>query len=166
MAIPLTPMGPITLIVIQAMIYPPYAYPRAYPPPPVPSRSPAQSSLSTAPDNSRYDLKLIKESLTRMHEQLVFKYEDGDISKADRNAGFRYLDEIAHLARSEYDANGKYLTARQEQDLLRQIQSAANHDPRFPYPEVTAMAASLPEIQLRRQLKFRPNAECPTTRRR
>ena len=138
--------GPYNAYCYPGYYYPPYAYPRAYPQPPVPYRSPAQSTLSTAPDNARYDLKLIKERLTRMHEQLVFKYEDGDISKAERNVGFHYLDQIAHLARSEYDTNGKYLTARQEQDLLRQIQTAANHDSGVPYPEVTAVAASSPEM--------------------
>jgi hypothetical protein len=82
-----------------------------------------------------------------MHDLLAFKYDDGDISKDDRNAGFRYLDEIAHLARSEYDANGKSLTARQENDLLMQIQNAnpANHRPGEPYPEVTPTAATAPE---------------------
>jgi hypothetical protein len=124
--------------------YPPYAYPPAAG---APRAAPVPRDPSPATDNSPRSLKRVKDQLSRMHELLDFKYEDGDISKADRNAGFRYLDEIAKLARSEYDANGKSLTARQESDLLLQIQNAnpVNHRPGEPYPEVMATPAEAPE---------------------
>jgi len=124
--------------------YPPYAY--AYRPASGLSVNAAPPADLSTTDNSRHDLKLVKERLTQMHEQLAFKYEDGDISKADRNAGFRYFDKIAALARSEYDANGKFLTPRQEQDLLQQVQNASpdRHIPGEPYPEATPTPAQAP----------------------
>jgi hypothetical protein len=123
--------------------YPPYAYPRV----PAASTYATPGVYSTGSDNSPRPLKTVKDHLTRMHDLLAFKYEDGDISKEERDGGFRYLDQIANMAKKEYDANDKSLTARQEEDLLLQIQNAdpVNHRSGSPYPEVTATAPTAPE---------------------
>ena len=145
--------------------YGPYYDPYYYDPPPYAYLPGSAVSAKTQPpsdgsadDNSPRDLKLVKERLKRMHELLAYKYEDGDILAADRDAGFRYLDEIDKLARSEYDSNGKGLTARQEQDLLRQIQSAnpVNRIAREPYPTVTPTTTAAerpPAVHARQDLQ-------------
>jgi hypothetical protein len=93
---------------------------------------------------SSIDLKTVKNRLYQMRKHLDYKYDDGDITKAQRDAGLRYLKEIEKLAKSEAADNGGRLTADQANSLLRQIDLAnpAVHNPSEPYPEVEPVSAA------------------------
>lgn len=134
----------------------PYAYPYydpygpyydPYPPDYYGAPTPAPSASINSESSGR-NLKNVGEQLARMRDRLDFKYQDGDISQAQLDAGLRYLDAIEKLAHSEMDANGGTLTGGQENSLLGQVQQAdpAIHgDPSAPYPPVTGYSAA-PEV--------------------
>jgi hypothetical protein len=93
---------------------------------------------------SSTDLKTVKNRLYQMRKHLDYKFDDGDITKAQRDAGLRYLKEIEKLAKSEATDNGGRLTADQANSLLRQIDLAnpAVHNPSDPYPGVEPVSAA------------------------
>ena len=117
----------------------PYAYPQEV--------TAQTQEPSASVDNSGRNLKRVSDQLARMRDRLDYKYQDGDLSQTELNAGLRYLDEIEKLAHSEADANGGTLTGNEENSLLRQIQQAdpaIHQDPSAPYPPVTPYS-SIPE---------------------
>ena len=148
--------GPAVAVAATAPIWDPYYYgpyysPYDYPPGPYAAapvgvypayrdRAPAPAEETSAPDNGKRPLDSVKSRLIQMREEINYKYDDGDMSRNEKEAAIHYLAQIADLAKSESAANGGYLMANQEDALLDAIQQAdpgVHRDPSAPYPAVT-----------------------------
>jgi len=102
--------------------YYPYYYPYSpYYPAYPPSVRPSSGETQSSPDNSRHDLQSVNDQIARAREEIQYEFDDGDITRADRDAETHRLSEIAKEARAQAKANGGYLTGNQENALLRQL---------------------------------------------
>lgn len=102
--------------------YPQYPY-GAYPPPPYGAspQQPAQPPQAPPPDTSRHDLTYFKQQLARVRERLDFDLSDGDITRDQRDADRRQLDQVEQEAKADAASNGGYVTGDQERELLHRI---------------------------------------------
>jgi hypothetical protein len=106
--------------------YPYYPYePYAYVPYARVEAQPQQERVAK-PDESRHDLTYIEGQLAQAREQIVYEYEDGDITKEQRRNGIHHLKNILDEARAEAKSNSGYITGEQQNELLDEIRGRSS----------------------------------------
>jgi len=86
-----------------------------------PSTELSPATEASPEDNSRRDVTVFSDQMTRLRSILDKKLADGDITKTQHDAEARHLIQIDQQAQSEAAANGGYFTTDQENTLLKQL---------------------------------------------
>jgi hypothetical protein len=100
--------------------YSPYDVPYTYA---LPGVTPASRETQGSADDSRHDLKFLDTQIARARDRVEYEYEDGDITRAERDAELDRLVGIKKEARAEAKVNGGTLTGDQERELLQLLRS-------------------------------------------
>jgi len=98
----------------------PYGRPYTYA---LPGVAPTPQQTQTSADDSRHDLKFVDAQIKRARDRADYDYEDGDITRAERDKEFNRLVGIKKEARAEAKVNGGYITGDQESELIQLLRT-------------------------------------------
>ena len=84
---------------------------------------PLPRDTQPAADDSQRDLKFLNAQIARARDRVEYDFQDGDITRAERDAEFNRLVGIKKEARAEAKMNGGAITGDQERELLQLLRS-------------------------------------------